>query len=291
MPGNAASTVPCIFGKAARCIPIKELLVIPRNVIEGRFFYHGPNRSAEFSHALLTFHDADLDNEISVETAVDQQSLRWFGYRPKEVYLAGCTNRGHARCPARWLVETAHSQRHAISYRASLDHFAEAAVRPGDIILVADPIPYSAVHFYVHMGDPVKPSDNLADAKPEHHYLLEAPSFDPEMPFGRLAKGPFLASLIKFKKKSGDAKNGATELELAFDATDDVVLNLIQLDSKVDGGGAIEGDKFKSTLVDAAYTVAPGLIVGVAHKKFEAEDADSLNSDGTETRLQVRENF
>jgi len=53
----------------------------------------------------------------------------------------------------------------------------------------------------------------------------------------------------------------------------------------------VDGDKFKSTQVGAAYTVAPGLIVGVAHKKFEAEDADSLNSEGTETRLQVRVNF
>jgi len=42
-----------------------------------------------------------------------------------------------------------------------------------------------------------------------------------------------------------------------------------------------------------AYTVAPGLIVGVAHKRFDATDGNTADadSDGNETRFQVRVNF
>ncbi|WP_438997582.1 phage tail protein, partial [Candidatus Puniceispirillum sp.] len=76
--------------------------------------------------------------QISVESAVDRDSFQRFGYRPYEVSLLGCTNRTEAQRHARWLIETARSQRHAISYRASLDHFAEAPVRPGDVVLIAD---------------------------------------------------------------------------------------------------------------------------------------------------------
>ncbi|WP_190275447.1 host specificity protein J [Candidatus Puniceispirillum marinum] len=116
-----------------------SILVTSANVINGDFVYHGPARQAEISHAFVTFREAANGGQISVESAVDQDSFQRFGYRPYEVSLLGCTNRAEAQRHARWLIETARSQRHAISYRASLDHFAEAPVRPGDVVLIADP--------------------------------------------------------------------------------------------------------------------------------------------------------
>ncbi|MDB2391036.1 phage tail protein, partial [Alphaproteobacteria bacterium] len=116
-----------------------SILVTPANVINGDFVYHGPARQAEISHAFVSFRDAANSAQTSVESAVDRDSYRRFGYRPLEVSLLGCTNRAEAQRHAKWLIETARSQRHAISYRASLDHFAEAPVRPGDVVLIADP--------------------------------------------------------------------------------------------------------------------------------------------------------
>lgn len=106
------------------------------------------------------------------------------------------------------------------------------------------------------------------------------------------SNGPILASIIKMTRKAGDDKGNGTEFEIALDATDALVLNVIHLNSKVDGG-THNGDKFKSTTLGAAYTVAPGLIIGVAHQQFDADDSNPahLDSDGTETRFQVRLNF
>ncbi len=107
-----------------------------------------------------------------------------------------------------------------------------------------------------------------------------------------VTNGPLLMSAIKMNRKAGNDKKNATEFEIAFDATDDIVLNMIHLNGKVDGGDH-SGDKFKSTQLGAAYTVAPGLIVGVAHKRFDATDGNTADadSDGNETRFQVRVNF
>ena len=113
-------------------------LVTSRNVIDGQFVYHGPARAAEFSHAIVSYHDQQLGGQMAVEVAVDHAALNRFGYRGHEVFLAGCGRRSEARRHARWLVETARSQRRAVSYRAGLDHFADNPVRPGDIILLAD---------------------------------------------------------------------------------------------------------------------------------------------------------
>ena len=113
-------------------------LVTPRNVVDGQFVHHGPGRAAAFSHAIVTYHDQQEDGRLAVETAVDHEALHRFGYRGHEVFLAGCGRRGEARRHANWLVETARSQRRAVSYRASLDHFADNPVRPGDIVMIVD---------------------------------------------------------------------------------------------------------------------------------------------------------
>ncbi len=113
-------------------------LVTPRTVVDGQFVHHGPGRAAAFSHAIVTYHDQQEDGRLAIETAVDHDALHRFGYRGHEVFLAGCGRRGEARRHANWLVETARSQRRAVSYRASLDHFADNPVRPGDIVMIVD---------------------------------------------------------------------------------------------------------------------------------------------------------
>jgi len=113
-------------------------LVTPRNVVDGQFVHHGPGRAAAFSHAIVTYQDQQEGARLAVETAVDHDALHRFGYRGHEVFLAGCGRRSEARRHANWLVETARSQRRAVSYRASLDHFADNPVRPGDIVMIVD---------------------------------------------------------------------------------------------------------------------------------------------------------
>ena len=113
-------------------------IVTNANVIDGEFVYQGPGRTAEFSHAMVTFRDQMLGGQTGIETAVDDDAMQRFGFRPREVLLVGCSRRSEAQRHARWLVETARSQRRAVSYRASLDHFADQPVRPGDLVMIAD---------------------------------------------------------------------------------------------------------------------------------------------------------
>ena len=113
-------------------------IVTNANVIDGEFVYQGPGRTAEFSHAMVTFRNQMLGGQTGIETAVDDDAMQRFGFRPREVLLVGCSRRSEAQRHARWLVETARSQRRAVSYRASLDHFADQPVRPGDLVMIAD---------------------------------------------------------------------------------------------------------------------------------------------------------
>lgn len=102
--------------------------------------------------------------------------------------------------------------------------------------------------------------------------------------------GDFLLSAIRLEDKDGNDKGTATEFEVAYDATDELVLNLIQFNSKIDKG-THDGDKYKSTQIGAAYTVAPGMTVGVAHLRFDGDAKTGTDSDGNFTRVQFRVNF
>ena len=119
--------------------PADPVMVLTNAMVEdGVFVYSGPGLTAGFSHALVTYNDPAGDHGISVEAEVNPAFFSRHGYRAREVSLLGCRRRSQARRHARWLVETARRDLYGLSWHASLDHFAENPVRPGDIIRVFD---------------------------------------------------------------------------------------------------------------------------------------------------------
>ena len=104
--------------------------------------------------------------------------------------------------------------------------------------------------------------------------------------------GDWLMSFVRLGDKTGDSSEAAgTEIEVVYDLSDKTVLNLVHLDSKQNKGD-FKGDKYKATQVGVNYEVAPGLLMGVAHVRFNATAVnDRKDSDGNATRFQVRLNF
>jgi len=108
------------------------------HVEDGTFIYTSPSANTAFSHALVTYTDIDAPGGVAVEAETNPSHLARFGYAAKEVGLIGCRRRSQARRHARWLLEASALDLHSVSWNASLDHFAENPVRPGDVVRVYD---------------------------------------------------------------------------------------------------------------------------------------------------------
>ena len=111
-----------------------------------------------------------------------------------------------------------------------------------------------------------------------------------------LTSGDLTASVIQLGKSqkpnvgqtTSDQK--ATELELAYAATDALTVNMIMLNSK-ENKGTKKGDKFSSTELGAKYTIAPGLTANLIYTKASFTPNTGTKDTGSSTRLQVRVNF
>ncbi len=113
-------------------------LLSNEGVEEGRFTYSGSGLRHSYSHVFVSFHDSAQDGRLGVETAFDEGAHRRHGYHPLEVFGFGITDRVEAMRHAKWLLHTAATARHSISYIASLDHYTDDPVRPGDVIAIDD---------------------------------------------------------------------------------------------------------------------------------------------------------
>ena len=129
-------------GGQLRCIVDKPRDAVLRltnaHVEDGRFVYSTATRQAGFSHAVVSFADPDSPNGVGVEAETSPALLARHGFRQHEVQLLGCQRRSQARRHARWLLETAAAGLHSISWRASIDHFADSPIRPGDVVAIYD---------------------------------------------------------------------------------------------------------------------------------------------------------
>ena len=115
------------------------------HVEHGRFVYSTAPRQSWFSHAVVSFDDADSalsgassGQGVGVEVETSPSLLERHGFRQKDVRLTGCRRRSEARRHARWMLESAEAGLHSISWRAGLDHFADHPVRPGDVVAIYD---------------------------------------------------------------------------------------------------------------------------------------------------------
>ena len=114
--------------------------------------------------------------------------------------------------------------------------------------------------------------------------------------------GDLTASIVQLSQKDtpkkADASNkvekqSGQELEVAYNATDSLTVNLVYFTSKLTESMNHKDDKFKSTGVGAKYTIAPGLYTSLGYQKFDYTDADTKtnNNGGNAIRVRVHASF
>jgi hypothetical protein len=114
--------------------------------------------------------------------------------------------------------------------------------------------------------------------------------------------GDLTASVIQFTQeetpKKTDASNkvekqSGQELDVAYNATDSLTLNLVYFSAKMTESLANKDDKYKWTGVGAKYTIAPGLYTSLGYKKFDFTDNSDkkMNNSGNTIRVRVHASF
>ena len=110
-------------------------LVTNANVHGGVFNYEGMGRKSIHSVALVTWVNPDDGWKPNVEVVENPELVAKYGWRPVDVFAAGCTNRAQARRMGTWTLFTEQYESELVSFKASLD-FAD--IVPGDVIQIAD---------------------------------------------------------------------------------------------------------------------------------------------------------
>ena len=118
-----------------------------------------------------------------------------------------------------------------------------------------------------------------------------------EVGFGDLTASLVQLSQEKTPKKTDDdnkvEKQSGQELEVAYNATDSLTLNLIYFSAKMTESKDHKDDKYKWTGVGAKYTIAPGLYTSLGYKKFDFTDKSDkkMNNSGNTIRVRVHASF
>lgn len=110
-----------------------------------------------------------------------------------------------------------------------------------------------------------------------------------------LNAGSFGGSLVQTTKKArpntGAAdKQTGQELEVSFNASDNVKVVLHMFNAKGDSG-SLSGEKYKSTGVGAKYTIAPGLWTSLGYNTFSTTPATGAKQKGNGLRIRVHAGF
>ena len=90
-------------------------------------------------------------------------------------------------------------------------------------------------------------------------------------------------------------EDSATELEVIYNAADNLVLNAVIYNGKGSKAvGPVQGDKFSSMDIGAKYTIAPGLYASLGWNSFDYTDGkDKANSSfkGSAYRIRLNADF
>lgn len=114
----------------------------PANVIDGHFKYSGTAMKARHSVAVVTWQDPQSYFRDTPEVVQDDVMIERFGWRQTDVRLVGCTSRGQAHRFGKWILDTERNQTETVQFAISWDGYVlkeNQQIKPGDIILVADP--------------------------------------------------------------------------------------------------------------------------------------------------------
>jgi predicted phage tail protein len=107
------------------------------NVIEGTFTYEGTSRKQRHNVAHVTWNNPDDFYRQNVEYVEDAPGILNANNQifSTDVVAVGCTSQGQARRVGKWILYTERYETETVTFSTGLEG---AAIRPGDIIKVAD---------------------------------------------------------------------------------------------------------------------------------------------------------
>ena len=102
----------------------------------GNFSYSGSARRARHTVCLVSYDDPTNNYEPRIEALADQEALAEYGYRSIDLRLLGVTSRSQALRAAEWTLLSEQLLTDTVAFRCNE---IGMALRPGDIIKIADP--------------------------------------------------------------------------------------------------------------------------------------------------------
>ncbi len=107
------------------------------NVNEGGFSYSGSSLKVRPNVVIVSYLDLDL-RDTAFEVVEDTESIEKYGVIRSEISAFACTSRGQANRIGRWLLYSERYENEVVTFSSSLE--AGQQVRPGQLILIADPV-------------------------------------------------------------------------------------------------------------------------------------------------------
>lgn len=105
-------------------------------VSAGNFSYAGPAKRARHTAVITSWDDPANNYDPRTEIVYDEEGLRRYGYRSLDLRLLGVTSRGQALRAANWALLSEKLLDDTVTFRTNE---IGSAIRPGDVIKVADP--------------------------------------------------------------------------------------------------------------------------------------------------------
>ena len=105
-------------------------------VSEGNFTYSGSARRARHTVCLASWDDPANNYETRIEYVTDDETFSDYGYRPIDLRLLGVTSRGQALRAANWTLLSERLLSDTVAFKTNE---IGMALRPGDIVKIADP--------------------------------------------------------------------------------------------------------------------------------------------------------
>lgn len=112
-----------------------ERYLLPENISEEGFKVQGSSIDSRYTVVNVTFNDPDNLFASTVETVMDHDGVRKYGYISKDVTAVGCTNRAQAHMYGKWILYCDLNETHRLNFKPVIDN---ADLRPGMIIGVTD---------------------------------------------------------------------------------------------------------------------------------------------------------
>lgn len=107
------------------------------NVTPEGFSYTGGSLKSRPNVAVVSYLDVDL-RDTAFEVVEDEDAVDKYGVVKTEISAFACTSRGQANRIGRWLLYAERYEKEIVTFASALE--AGQQVRPGQIILIADPV-------------------------------------------------------------------------------------------------------------------------------------------------------